>query len=227
MVLEGNVEDKKPKLPIKGKTEKAAGEKKSAARKSDGGASSAAGSAEGADKAQPDSAVVPAEPLSFPSEWAGHGAIALVSHSALGGITVIHTEVSAGTQIQPIVTTDSTGASVISLDTSAIPLPFSIPVTMAHSIPLSSDASSTSLSGPTLSVLASDGTPASLSDTQILSSSSDVLEVAASQTILAPASESLATCETDLHTVIVSDMVVKKEQIVAIQVDGEQTVEDS
>lgn len=227
VVLEGNVEDKKPKSPSKGKTDKAgAGEKKSSARKSGAAASTAAG------KTNTESIVVPAEPVTLPSEWTGHGAIALVSHGALSGITVIHTEVPPGTQIQPIMTTDGTGASVISLDGSAIPVPFSIPVSMAHPIPLSSEASSTCLSVPSvLSVPVSDGTLTSVSEIPAVSASS-VLEAAASQTILAPVSEAKATSEMDIlppniQTVIVSDKVCGKEQTAAVQSDGQQRTADN
>lgn len=218
VVLEGNVEDKKPKSPTKGKTEKAgAGEKKSTMKKSGTGAGTA-----GSPSTTPtDSTVVQAEPVTIPSEWTTHGAIALVSHGALGGITVIHTEVAPGTQIQPIMTTDSTGASVISLDGSAIPVPFSIPVSMAHPIPLSSEASTISLSVPALSVPASDGTLASVSEIPTVSTSS-VLEAAASQTILAPSSGIKAASETDIlppdiQTVIVEDKMCEKEQTAAGQ----------
>ncbi|XP_053192830.1 GDNF-inducible zinc finger protein 1 [Scomber japonicus] len=225
VVLEGNVEDKKPKSPIKGKTEKAgAGEKKSTPRKS------GAGAAGDACKTPTESLVVPAEPVTLPSDWTSHGAIALVSHSSLGGITVIHTEMPPGTQIQPILTTDSTGTSVISLDGSAIPVPFSIPVSMAQPIPMSSEASSTSLSVPTLSVPVSDGTLASVSVTPIVSTSS-ALEACASQTILAPVSEMKATSETDIfqssiQTVIVGEEMCGKEQTDAFQSDGQQRTAD-
>lgn len=209
VVLEGNVEDKKPKTPTKGKTEKAeAGKKKSTARKSDGGdAAAGTGTAGDPGKTHTDSIVVSAEPVTLPSEWTSHGAIALVSHSALGGITVIHTEVPPGTQIQPIVTTDSTGTSVISLDGSAIPVPFSIPVSMAHTIPLSSE--SITVSVPAISVPVSDGTLPLVSETPTVSTSS-VLEAAASQTILAPVSETKPISETDIsepniQTVVVSE----------------------
>lgn len=232
VVLEGNVEDKKPKTPTKGKIEKAgAGEKKNMSRKSDAG--SAACTAGDAGKTHTESIMVPAEPVTLPPDWTNHGAIALVSHGTLGGITVIHTEMPPGTQIQPIGTTDSTGASVISLDGSAIPLPFSIPVSMAQPIiPLSSEASSTSLSVPTLSVPVSVGTLASVSVTPIVSTSS-VLEAAASQTILAPISEMKATSEADIlqpniQTVIVSDKVCGQEQTAAVQIDGQpMTADDS
>lgn len=227
VVLEGNVEDKKPKTPTKGKTEKAgAGEKNSTARKSGrSGASVNADTDTGAvgspGKIDTASIVVPAEPVTLPSDWTTHGAIALVSHSTIGGITVIHTEVPPGTQIQPIVTTDSTGASVISLDGSAIPVPFSLPMSMAHPVPLSSEASTMSLSVPTLSVPVSDGTLASVSEIPTVSTSS-VLEAAASQTILAPISETKATSETDIlqpdiQTVVVSDEVHQKEQTASEQ----------
>ncbi|XP_044026139.1 GDNF-inducible zinc finger protein 1 [Siniperca chuatsi] len=230
VVLEGNVEDKKPKTPTKGKTEKAgAGEKKSTSRKSGVAAGTCTAGSPG--KTPTDSIVVPAEPVTLPSEWTTHGAIALVSHGALGGITVIHTEVPPGTQIQPIVTTDSTGASVISLDGSAIPVPFSIPVSMTHTIPLSSEASTISLSVPTLSVPVSDGTLASVSEIPTVSTSS-VLEAAASQTILAPVSETKATSETDIlqpniQTVIVTDKVCGKEETTAVPSDGHQRTADN
>ncbi|KAA8583364.1 hypothetical protein FQN60_015910 [Etheostoma spectabile] len=227
VVLEGNVEDKKTRTPTKVKTEKAgAREKKSAARKSGAGA----GTAGGQDKTLTDSFVVPSEPITLPSEWTSHGAIALVNHGALGGITVIHTEMPTGTQMQPVITTDSTGSSIISLDGSAIPVPFSIPVSMTHSIPLYSEASSTSLSIPTLPVRVSDGTLASASEIPNVSTSS-VLEAAASQTILAPVSETKATSETeilqpDILTVIVGEDAHGRKPTAAVPSDGEQRTAD-
>uniref|UniRef100_UPI003AAB9386 uncharacterized protein gzf1 n=1 Tax=Centroberyx gerrardi TaxID=166262 RepID=UPI003AAB9386 len=223
VVLEGNVEGKKPKAPAKGKAEKAgAGEKQSKA-----GGAAAAGV-----KAQAEAIVVPAEPVSLSADWTGHGTIALVSHGALGGITVIHTEVPPGTQIQPIVTTDSTGASVISIDGSAISVPFSLPVSMAHSIPMSSAASS-SLSVPiSLTVPVSEATLASVSETATVSTSS-VLEAAVSQTILAPVSETEVAPETDIlepdiQTVIVLEKHCGTEQTAAVSSDGQQiTAEDT
>ncbi|XP_030576975.1 GDNF-inducible zinc finger protein 1 [Archocentrus centrarchus] len=205
VVLEGNVEEKKPRFPTKPKTEKAAsGEKKSTARKSTSAAAAAAADDDD-DKVHTDSLVVPSEPVTIPSEWTSHGAIALVSHGTIGGITVIHTEVSPGTQIQPIVTTDGTGASVIS----AVPFPFSLPVSVAHTVPLSSEVPSTSLSVPTLSVPVSDGFLASVTEIPTVSTSS-VLEAAASQTILAPVSDSKASSETEslppnIQTVVVGE----------------------
>ncbi|XP_033503707.2 uncharacterized protein gzf1 [Epinephelus lanceolatus] len=232
VVLEGNVEDKKSKSPTKGKMDKAgAKEKKSTARKSGGAAPAAeTGTAGGPVKTSADSFMVPSEPVTLPSEWTSHGAIALVSHGALGGITVIHTDMPPGTQLQPIVTTDSTGASVISLDGSAIPVPFSIPVSMAHTIPLCSEASSTSLSIPTLSVPVS-GTLASVSEIPNVSTSS-VLEAAASQTILAPVSEARDTSEVDIsqpdiQTVVVGDDICGGEQNAAVISDGEQRTADN
>ncbi|KAI4871639.1 hypothetical protein NFI96_010509 [Prochilodus magdalenae] len=76
------------------------------------------------------------EPVTISGDWTSTGTIALVSHGALGSLTVIQTEVPAGAQLQPIVTAD--GASVISLDSSTVGIPvtvpFSIPISVAHSI---------------------------------------------------------------------------------------------
>lgn len=179
MVLEGNVEAKKAKLPTKGKVEKAAGgrEKNAATRKSQGAAAAtvpddvteAAVSGDGmeavdsSDKTHTDSILVPAGPVPLPPEWTTHGAITLVSH---GEITVIH----AGTQIQPIVTTEDTETRVISLDASAIP--FSIPMSIAHPIPMSTETSTISLSVPTLSIPISDAVSVSISETPTISTSS-------------------------------------------------------
>lgn len=136
----------KPRSPTKGKTEKAgAGEKKSSRKSVSTAAGCAALGTPGTPETNTDSIVVSAEPVTIPSDWSSQGAIALVSHGTLGEITVIHTEVRPGTQIQPIVTTDTAGTSIISLDGSAIPVPFSIPVSMAHSLPVSSDSSSLSV----------------------------------------------------------------------------------
>lgn len=220
VVLEGNVEEKKPKTPTKEKAEKSeAGEKQGSPGKNSG--TSDAGTA----KTNTDSIVVQTEPVALPSEWTTtHGAIALVSHGALGGITVIHTEVPPGTRLQPIVTTDSTGASVISLDGSTIP--FSIPVSMAQSIPLVSDAAST------LMVPVSDSTVKSDTETPTMSTSS-VLEAAASQTILAPVSENKAPASEaealspespDIQTVIITDKCI--EQINADPKDKQQKTEE-
>ncbi|KAM6915110.1 uncharacterized protein gzf1 [Xenentodon cancila] len=229
VVLEGNVEEKKPRTPTKDKTEKAGpGEKRNRASKSPGAASaapgisiSATGSVSDAAGSHTDSIVVSTEPVTLPSDWTSHGAIALVSHGELGGITVIHTEVPAGTQIQPLVAANSTGTSVISLDGSAIPVPFSIPVSVTHSVPLSSEAPSTSLSVSTLSIPVSDALLASVSGIPAVSTSS-VLESAASQTILALASENRATSEmgalpSDIQTVIVDDNVCEKEETALVQ----------
>lgn len=209
-MLEGNVEDKKAKLPTKGKAEKAAGgrEKNTATRKSHGGAAAsvrddvaeaaaadaAVEAVDSAGKAHADSVLVPAEPVPLPPEWTTHGAITLVSHGNSGEITVIHTDMAPGTQIQPIVTTEDTETRVISLEASAIPLPFSIPISITHPIPLSTEASAISLSVPTLSLPVSDMASASLSEAPSIPTSS-VLEAAASHTILAPVSESDVTAE--------------------------------
>lgn len=213
------MEDKKPKSPTKGKTEKAA-ERKSSAKKG-------AGAAGAAGKTNNDSTVAPAEPVAISSEWTSHGAIALVSHGALGGITVIHTEVPPGTQIQPIMTTDSTGTSVISLDGSSISVPFSIPVSMAHPTPLSSEASSAALSVPSvLSVPVSEAMLASVTEIPTVSTSS-VLEAAVSQTILAPVSDTKTSSEMeilppDIQTVVVSDKICGKEQTADVQSDEQE-----
>lgn len=217
VVLEGNVEEKKPKTPTKEKAETSGlGEKKPIPRKISVTSSLSASSIStcSSAKTSSDSIVVQAEPVTLPSDWTTHGAIALVSHGALGGITVIHTEVPPGTQIQPIVTTDSTGASVISLDGSAIPVPFSIPVSMAHTLPLCSEASSTSLSVPSLVVPISDRTVSGIPS----ASTSSVLEAAASQTILAPDSETKSSTSEaeilhpDIETVVISDKTIENAQ---------------
>lgn len=196
------MENKKPQIPTKGKMEKVgAGERKRMAKKSSA-AAVCTDEAANSGKTHTDSIVVPAEPVTLPSEWTTHGAIALVSHGAVGGITVIHTEVPPGTQIQPIVSSDSTGASVISLDGSAITVPFSM--SMAHPLPLSSEASTISLSVPTVSVPVTDGKMTPVSEIQPVSASS-VLEAAASQTILAPAAGSKATSEVDLLQCRIAD----------------------
>jgi len=224
VVLEGNVEEKKPRFSTKERTERAdAGQKKSTANKSP----SAAGSGIEAGKTHTEAIVVPTEPVTLHSDWTSHGAIALVSH---GGITVIHTEVPPGTQIQPLVATNGAGTNVISLDGSAIPVPFSIPVSMTHTVSLSSEAPSTSLSVPTLSVPVTDALLASVSDIPTVSTAS-VLEAAASQTILAPASEIKAISETDtlrpdMETVTANDKVCENEQTAVAQSDGEHSTAD-
>lgn len=209
MVLEGNVEDKRAKLPTKGKVDKAAGgrEKGATTRKSPAAAASVHGDATEAavgddgmeaggssGKAHTDSVLVPAGPVPLPPEWAAHGAITLVSHGNSGEITVIHTDMAPGTQIQPLVSTEDAETRVISLETGAIPLPFSIPISIAHPIPLSTEASGMSLSVPTLSLPVS---VASIPGTPTVSTSS-VLEAAASHTILAPVSESEVTAQMEI-----------------------------
>lgn len=211
------MENRKPKTPAKAKTA-GAGEKKSTARKSVSNA------------AAKTNAVVSAEPVTLPSDWTGHGAIALFSHGTLGGITVIHTEVPPGTQLQPVVTTDTSGTGIISLDGSTIPVPFSIPVSVAHSVPVSSEAPSAALSLPSvLSVPVPDGTLTSVSEVSI--STSSVLEAAASQTILAPVSETKAPSEAEIlhpniHTVVVADNAGGKEGSATVQSDGQLSTAD-
>lgn len=200
VVLEGNVESKKAKLPTKVKVEKAAGgrEKSTAARKSHGAAAATIPedatevivtgdgmeAVDSSDKIHADSILVPAGPVPLPPEWTTHGAIALVSHGTSGEITVIHTDMTPGTQIQPILTTEDT-------ETRIIPVPFSIPLSLAQPIPMSETAT-ISLAVPTLSIPVSDAASVSISETPTISTSS-VLEAAASHTILATVSESDVT----------------------------------
>lgn len=117
VVLQGNVEDraKKPKGSSQKKEKAAAAVSEAQALQGDVG------------KTQEVVATI-GEPVTISGDWAGSGTIALVS-----GLTVIQTEVPSGT-LQPLVTSD--GTSVISLDASAIgmPVPFSIPISVAHSI---------------------------------------------------------------------------------------------
>nr|XP_057912329.1 GDNF-inducible zinc finger protein 1 [Doryrhamphus excisus] len=119
VVLEGNVEEKKSKVASKAPTQG----KKTPSKK---------------DEAQVcktnTEAVVVAEPVALPSEWAGHEAIALVSHTHLGGITVIHTEVPLGTRLQSVVTPDSTDASVMTVDGPTAPIPLTEPETSISSV---------------------------------------------------------------------------------------------
>lgn len=216
VVLEGNVEDKKPQVSEKA----AAKEKKRKARK---GVTATPATADPSpedlsEKTPSNSIVVPTEPVTLPAEWTT-GAIAVVSHTAEGGITVIHTGMPAGTQIQPIMTTDSTGASVISLDASAIPVPFS--VSMAHPLPMSSEAS-------TVSLPVSESTAAAISEIPTHTTPS-ILEAAASQTILAPDSENKSLCETDnlpsdISAVVSGEKGCEKEQPAA---GGQMTDDDT
>ncbi|MED6248900.1 hypothetical protein ATANTOWER_006697 [Ataeniobius toweri] len=212
VVLEGNVEEKKPKSPTKEKTEKGGTEeKKSTTTKSSSSAGAGAvipSSANDASKTSTETVVIPSETVALPADWASHGTIALVSHGGVGAIAVIHTEVPPGTQIQPIVATSSTGT--ISLDGSAIAVPFSIPVSVAQA--LTSEGPSSSLSVPTLSVPVSETLLASVSDISTVSATS-LLEAAATQTVLAPASLSgTDTLHPDIETVIVGDEVCRTVQ---------------
>lgn len=129
--------------------------------------------------------LVPGDPITLSASWGDPGTIALVSHTTLGGFTVIQTEMPAGTQL-PMVTTDGTGASVISLDGSTVSVPFTIPVSMS-SISVSSSSTgvlpvqTVSVSVP---VTVSGAIFAPVSETTL--STPCVLETAVSQTILAP-----------------------------------------
>lgn len=133
VVLEGNVEDR-------AKKPKGSSQKK---HKASAAVSEAQAPESNAQKTQ-EVLAVSGEPVTISGDWAGPGTIALVSHTALGGLTVIQTEVPAGTQLQPLVTTD--GTSVISLDASAVGMPvtvpFSIPISVTHSIGVSPSISS-------------------------------------------------------------------------------------
>lgn len=225
MVLEGNVENKKAKVPTKGKVEKAVGgrEKNTATKKSQPAAAATVPShdvtevpvtdegmeaVDGSGKTPSDSILVPTGSVPIPPEWTTHGAITLVSHGTSGEITVIHTDMTPGTQIQPIVTSEDAETRVISLETSAIPVPFSIPMSIAHPIPLSTEAPTISLSVPTLSIPVSDAASASISETPTISTSS-VLEAAASHTILASVSEDVTPgveiLQSDIHMVTVGN----------------------
>ncbi|MEQ2213053.1 hypothetical protein XENOCAPTIV_009029 [Xenoophorus captivus] len=222
VVLEGNVEEKKPKSPTKEKTEKGGTEeKKSTTTKSSSSAGAGAvipSSVIDASKTSTETVVIPSETVALPADWASHGTIALVSHGGVGAIAVIHTEVPPGTQIQPIVATSSTGA--FSLDGSAIAVPFSIPVSVAQA--LTSEGPSSSLSVPTLSVPVSETLLASVSDISTVSATS-LLEAAATQTVLAPASLSgTDTLHPDIETVIVGDEVCRTEQ----KADEAETTKD-
>ncbi|XP_076872931.1 uncharacterized protein gzf1 [Brachyhypopomus gauderio] len=168
VVLEGNVEGriKKPKgsSPKKGKTASNAAETR-------------AGEQQSETKAQ-EMVAVSGEPVTISGEWAGPGTIALVSHGALGSLTVIQTEVPAGTQLQPIVTPD--GTSVISLESSAVAIPvnvpFSIPISISGSTPLSG---SVPLAQP---AVVSDATLAP-----------EATQATVTEAILAPAEDTLST----------------------------------
>lgn len=193
VVLEGNVETKKPKSSTKGKADK---EDEALLEKNGTFGKSPTPLQDKSDGVN--SAPVPSGAVSLPPDWTSHGAITLVSQD---GITVIHTDVAPGTHL-PIVTADSTGANVISIDSSAIQVPFSIPVTM------SSEAPSTSLSVPTLSVPVS-GVPLAPATPAV--SPPSVLEEAASQTILAAVSDAV-TLPPDIQAVIVDDEACERDQ---------------
>ncbi|KAJ3583050.1 hypothetical protein NHX12_034518 [Muraenolepis orangiensis] len=183
VVLRGNVETKKSKHSAKGETSGVGENRDQNQAKACEAASSEGAKAQTPPQAQAEAIVVPGQPVTLPADWATHGTIALVSHGPLGGITVIHTEMPPGTQLQPLVTTDATGNSIISLDGSTIAVPFSIPVSMAHAITPVSATTDHSFAAP-VSEAADE-----VSESSVVPPSVCVLEAAASQTILAPGSE--------------------------------------
>ncbi|XP_061668088.1 GDNF-inducible zinc finger protein 1 isoform X2 [Syngnathoides biaculeatus] len=115
VVLEGNVEERKPKPQSKAG---APLEKKNIGKK--GSQSNVTSGADDlAALVVPTGAgTLPPDPVAPPQEWAGPGAITLVSHGHLSGIAVIHAEMPPGTQV---VTSD--GGNIIALDG-----PFVVPV---------------------------------------------------------------------------------------------------
>ncbi|CAL8315850.1 unnamed protein product [Merluccius merluccius] len=182
VVLQGNVEGKKPRHSAKGENS-GTGENQN---QNKAGGAEAAGP-EGAKaqtqtqpQAQAEALMVPGQPVTLPADWATHGTIALVSHDSLGGITVIHTEMPPG----------ATGTNVISLDGSTIAVPFALPVSMAQALaPMSAGGTitttttDTSHSAPAMAATEVSESHAATSATAC------VLEAAVSQTILAPALE--------------------------------------
>ncbi|CAL8313353.1 unnamed protein product [Lota lota] len=187
VVLQGNVESKKPRHSSKGENS-GAGENQAKAE-ADGGGSEAAGSDGAQTQAPAEAMMVPGQPVTLPADWATHGTIALVSHSSMEGITVIHTEMPPGTQLQPIVTTDATGTRVISLDGTTIAVsmahaitPMSTVVTAAAAAATTTDSLDAPISEPAMTVT-------EVSESRVALRTSCVLEAAVSQTILAPGSE--------------------------------------
>ncbi|XP_053344678.1 GDNF-inducible zinc finger protein 1 [Clarias gariepinus] len=124
VVLEGNVEErvKKPKGSSVRKMKTAVNAEEQVENQSD-------------PKTQ-ETVSVPEEPVTISGDWADPGTITVVSHGTLGNLTVIQTGVPSGTQLQPIVTADGTGVISLESSTVGIPvtLPFSIPISVAHSI---------------------------------------------------------------------------------------------
>ncbi|XP_037541029.1 GDNF-inducible zinc finger protein 1 [Nematolebias whitei] len=234
VMVEGNIEEKKPRSsteenaePGKKISESPSSASTAPAVSAPAVSTPATSSAHGAGTTQTETTVVPTESVTLPSDWTSHGAIALVSHGALGDITVIHTEVPAGTQFQPIIGTNNTGMSVISLDGSAIPVPFSLPVSVTQPVSLSSEACSTSLSLPTLSVPVSDTLLTSVSGI----STSSVLEAAVSQAHLASDLENKSNSATDpllpdIQTVVVDNKTTGKELDVDKSDGQHQTADD-
>uniref|UniRef100_A0AAV2K8C9 C2H2-type domain-containing protein n=1 Tax=Knipowitschia caucasica TaxID=637954 RepID=A0AAV2K8C9_KNICA len=153
-------------------------------------------------------ATTEATTVAIPPDWASHGAIALVSHAALGGLTVIQTEIPAGTKLQEMVTSDSTGAHLLTLADSAVTAPFSLASTMGQSI------SATDI--PTVSI--ANGALTIVSESQSVCTPS-VLEVAASQTILASDTDGKANDEdilvpnAEIETVVETEASVEMEAV--------------
>ncbi|KAK1795563.1 hypothetical protein P4O66_001060 [Electrophorus voltai] len=163
VVLEGNVEGraKKPKGSSL-KKEKAmanAGEPQTGEKQSEA-------------KAQ-GIVAVPGEPMTISGDWASPGTITLVSHGALGSLTVIQTE---DTQLQPLVTAD--GTSVIALDSSTVGIPvtvpFSFPISVTHSMSGSTPLSDSVPLTKSATILAPVSTPATVTEA-ILAQTEDTL----------------------------------------------------
>lgn len=110
---------------------------------------------------------------------------------------------------------------MLSLDSSAITVPFSIAASVAQSIPLSSEAPTSSMSVPTVSV--SHGTLAIVSQSPTDCTPS-VLEAAASETILAPDSKTEGF-EADMQSVMVTDTCCEIQEMVTIENDAKKATD--
>lgn len=217
VVLEGNIEEKKPRTLTEENAPKAEPVEKNSPT-SEGPSvaptvsTPATAPATGAGTTQCQTTMVQTESVTLPSDWASHGAIALVSH---GGITVIHTEVPAGAQIQPILAATSAGTSIISLDSSSIPVPFSIPVSVSQPVSLSSEGSSSSLCLPTLSIPVSDTLLASVSGISSLSTPSVLGDASRASLASPPGNKSnsySAALSPDIQTVVIGNETAGEEE---------------